>query len=128
MCRSESKNCEVCGRAIDWRKKWERDWDSVRYCSSACRARKGDRVAAKLEAAILELLDARTGHDSICPSEAARKIAPDDWRDLMEATRMAARRLANRNQVEITQKGKAVDPTSFRGPVRLRKPVRGSSR
>jgi hypothetical protein len=27
------KSCAVCGRAITWRKKWERDWESVRYCS-----------------------------------------------------------------------------------------------
>ena len=32
-----SKPCAVCGRTITWRKKWERDWDAVRYCSAACR-------------------------------------------------------------------------------------------
>ena len=29
--------CAACGRPFRWRKKWERDWDHVRYCSDACR-------------------------------------------------------------------------------------------
>lgn len=41
------KTCAACGRPFAWRKKWARDWESVRYCSDACRegrhpaARKG---------------------------------------------------------------------------------------
>ncbi|NBS79469.1 DUF2256 domain-containing protein [bacterium] len=31
------KICPRCGRAFAWRKKWERVWDEVRYCSDACR-------------------------------------------------------------------------------------------
>ncbi len=31
------KICPACGRPFAWRKKWERDWDRVRYCSDACR-------------------------------------------------------------------------------------------
>ncbi|MDA9917693.1 DUF2256 domain-containing protein [Pontimonas sp.] len=32
------KTCESCGRDFEWRKKWERDWEYVRYCSSKCRS------------------------------------------------------------------------------------------
>ncbi len=32
------KDCAACGRPFAWRKKWERDWDNVRYCSDKCRA------------------------------------------------------------------------------------------
>lgn len=32
-----SKDCVACGRPFVWRKKWERDWESVKYCSDACR-------------------------------------------------------------------------------------------
>jgi len=32
------KICPVCGRPFAWRKKWERDWDMVVYCSDKCRA------------------------------------------------------------------------------------------
>ena len=33
-----SKNCAACARPFVWRKKWQRDWENVRYCSDACRA------------------------------------------------------------------------------------------
>jgi len=29
--------CAACGRPFEWRKKWARDWDNVRWCSDACR-------------------------------------------------------------------------------------------
>jgi len=32
-----SKTCPVCGLAFAWRKKWERDWEQVVYCSERCR-------------------------------------------------------------------------------------------
>lgn len=34
-----SKNCLTCGRPFVWRKKWERDWEQVKYCSDACRSK-----------------------------------------------------------------------------------------
>ncbi|MEL6957661.1 MAG: DUF2256 domain-containing protein [Pseudomonadota bacterium] len=35
------KTCATCGRPFTWRKKWEKVWDEVRYCSERCkRARK----------------------------------------------------------------------------------------
>ena len=33
-----TKLCAQCGRPFAWRKKWERVWDEVRYCSDRCRA------------------------------------------------------------------------------------------
>jgi hypothetical protein len=32
-----SKVCAACGRPFTWRKKWERNWDDVKYCSDKCR-------------------------------------------------------------------------------------------
>ncbi|MBM3850707.1 MAG: DUF2256 domain-containing protein [Verrucomicrobia bacterium] len=32
-----TKVCAACARPFSWRKKWERDWDRVLYCSDACR-------------------------------------------------------------------------------------------
>ncbi|NQW55884.1 MAG: DUF2256 domain-containing protein [Chloroflexi bacterium] len=28
------------GRPFQWRKRWERVWDEVKYCSDACRRRR----------------------------------------------------------------------------------------
>ncbi|MFN7812698.1 MAG: DUF2256 domain-containing protein [Planctomycetia bacterium] len=33
------KTCAACGRPFAWRKKWERCWEQVRYCSDRCRGR-----------------------------------------------------------------------------------------
>ncbi|MCF8507957.1 MAG: DUF2256 domain-containing protein [Hyphomonadaceae bacterium] len=32
-----SKPCAGCGRPFTWRKKWERCWDEVKFCSDRCR-------------------------------------------------------------------------------------------
>ena len=115
------KPCTLCGRAVTWRKKWERDWDNVKYCSDACRraAKSTKDQSAALEAAILDLLAAR-GEKSICPSEAAKQVGGDGWRDLMEPARQAARRLVAAGEVEITQSGRVVDPSTAKGPIRVR--------
>jgi len=116
------KMCQTCGRAIEWRKKWETCWDDIHYCSTRCRKSKPGPVDRKLENAILQLLDERAKNTSICPSEAARRIFADDqWRGHMEQTRRAARRLVANGQIEILQKGKVIDPSTAKGPIRLRK-------
>jgi hypothetical protein len=106
---------------MTWRKKWERDWEQVKYCSDACRGHKPAAIDKKLETAILELLDERGAGKTICPSEAARAVAPDDWKELMEPARAASRRLVSAGKIEITQGGVVVDPSRAKGPIRLRK-------
>lgn len=115
-----TKLCAACGRRFAWRKAWERSWAEVRYCSNGCRKSKPDATDRALEQAILSLLDERDANASICPSEAARRVEPEDWKPLMERARRAGRRLAAEGRVEFTQKGRVVDPSEFRGPVRLR--------
>lgn len=116
-----SKPCAACGRTITWRKKWERNWDEVRYCSEACRRHRVDDTDRALEQAIRSLLDARSAGSTICPSEAARAVGGDEWRALIEPARSAARRLVAAGVVEITQGGKVVDPSTARGPIRVRR-------
>jgi hypothetical protein len=118
----ESKTCAACGRTIEWRKKWARDWDDVKYCSAACRRRGVTSQDVDLERRVLEMLAARARTSTICPSDVARAVAPDDWRPLMEPVRRAARRLVDRGEVEITQKGSVVDPSTAKGPIRIRLP------
>ncbi|MDG1252592.1 MAG: DUF2256 domain-containing protein [Schleiferiaceae bacterium] len=35
-----SKVCVVCLRPFTWRKKWQRDWENVKYCSERCARQK----------------------------------------------------------------------------------------
>lgn len=105
---------------MEWRKAWAKNWDEVRYCSGACQKRKVRPVDRELEAAIVELLQKRKGGATMCPSEAAKAVAPDGWRELMEPARNAARRLVADGRVVITQQGKVVDPSTAKGPIRVR--------
>ncbi|MGM1029890.1 MAG: DUF3253 domain-containing protein [Actinomycetota bacterium] len=77
-----------------------------------------------METAILELLATRRAGATICPSDAARRVAgddPDAWRPRMDEARAAAARLVERGEVVITQKGEPTDPALARGPIRIRR-------
>jgi hypothetical protein len=52
---------------------------------------------------------------------AARSVDPDGWQALMEPARCAARRLLAAGKVEITQGGRVVDPSTCKGPIRIRR-------
>ena len=114
-----TKVCAKCGRVLSWRPRWSRDWDAVRYCSAKCRRRPIDDVDRALEREIVDLLGSRKGR-TICPSEAARSVDPEDWRALMEPARQAARRLVARGEAEILQRGQRVNPSTAKGPIRIR--------
>ena len=36
----DEKICAACGRPFSWRRKWERVWNEVKYCSDACKAKR----------------------------------------------------------------------------------------
>ncbi|MDA9655912.1 MAG: DUF2256 domain-containing protein [Alphaproteobacteria bacterium] len=36
----DSKICLVCKRPFNWRKKWEKVWNDVKYCSVKCKKTK----------------------------------------------------------------------------------------
>lgn len=76
---------------------------------------------SRLEQAVLDLLEQRRPGATICPSDAARAVAPEGWRPLMDAARGAAARLADAGRVEVTQGGEVVDVRTARGPVRIRR-------
>ena len=78
----------------------------------------------QLADAILALLDARADGATICPSEAARRVAgdaDDAWRELMPAARAVASQLVADGRIEVTQGGEVTDPATARGPIRLRR-------
>jgi Protein of unknown function (DUF3253)/Uncharacterized protein conserved in bacteria (DUF2256) len=104
-----------------WRKAWAKSWAEVKYCSDACRKGRNTPELGPLETAILALLADRAVAATICPSEAARLVGGEQWQELMEPARAAARRLVDRGDVEITQKGRVVDPSTAKGPIRIRR-------
>jgi hypothetical protein len=36
----QAKICIVCLRPFSWRKKWEKVWEELKYCSDKCRMKK----------------------------------------------------------------------------------------
>ncbi len=106
---------------FSFRKKWKLNWDEGKYCSDECRKNKG---RFDFSEAILDLLMKRGAGKNICPSE----VLADDLKEdkvMMELVRRSARLLAVKDVLEIIQNGKRVDPTTFKGPIRLglRKPM-----
>lgn len=119
--QQQSKLCITCGRRIEWRKKWERDWPNVRYCSKRCRAGLS-QVDHDLETTIVALLAQAPRGSSICPSEVAQAVVGNEaWQPLLQPARAAARRLVAQEVVDIVQHGQVVDPSAARGPFRIRK-------
>ncbi|WP_082887388.1 DUF3253 domain-containing protein [Bordetella ansorpii] len=72
---------------------------------------------------ILCLLNQREPGATVCPSEVARTLAPNDWRPLMPRVREVAIDMARRSALTIRQKGHNVDPKDQpHGPIRLGMP------
>ena len=90
---------------MTWRKRWQRTWEQVRYCSKACRKAGLSLLDRNLETTILGLLKGRRKTHSICPSEVAKKVADGaeakSWHTLVPRVRNAARRLTVQGKVDI---------------------------
>jgi hypothetical protein len=69
---------------------------------------------------ILSLTLGRGPDKSICPSEVARLLFPDDWPAHMDEVVDSAIKLQKQGRIAITQKGIPVDPDHIRGPIRLK--------
>lgn len=110
------KTCLVCGRIINPRQKWEKNWDQIKYCSEKCRRNKKPPDYSK---ELLQLLNQRGKDKTICPSEV---LAEDEKQnhEKMEAVRSCARRMVAQGLIVITQKGQIVDPSTAKGPIRLK--------
>lgn len=85
------------------------------------REQEASKRGARLERTILDLLAQRAEGATICPSEAARAVGGEQWREQMDAAREAARRLVAAGEVHITQGGQVVDPDDLHGPIRIRR-------
>ncbi|MEM1035337.1 MAG: DUF3253 domain-containing protein [Pseudomonadota bacterium] len=75
------------------------------------------------EQAILDLVAIRGVGKTICPSEAAKAVSPENWRKLLAEVRVIAIRLAVAEKVSIYRRGKSVDPLDFKGVYRIGLPM-----
>jgi hypothetical protein len=85
------------------------------------RALGGGPAAERLEDAVRALALHRGPDSSTCPSDAARAVGGESWRDLMPQAREVARHLAKAGDVEITQRGTVLDADGdWSGAIRIR--------
>jgi hypothetical protein len=83
---------------------------------------------AYIRDAILTLRQDRQRRATICPSEAARALAPEEWRPLMPQVRAVALAMAADGIVDIRQGGRTAAPVEpLRGPIRPGRPCPASS-
>ncbi|MEC5156283.1 DUF3253 domain-containing protein [Chryseobacterium sp. MP_3.2] len=71
----------------------------------------------------LKFAEERGSDKTYCPSEVARKLFPDNWREMMEMVREIGDELVREGQLEILQKGVVHErvSTGLKGPIRFRK-------
>ena len=77
---------------------------------------------------IKRLLRARAPTATICPSEVARALAPENaaaWRALMPQVRRVAAAMAATGLLRVTQRGMPVDANLAKGPIRLGRGLEG---
>lgn len=67
--------------------------------------------------AVLTLLARRARQATVCPSEAARALDPEDWRDAMPIVHAAVDAMRAENRISLSWKGKAIDTRD--GPYRI---------
>jgi Protein of unknown function (DUF3253) len=74
-------------------------------------------VSETIRDMILDLALQRGRDKSLCPSEVAKALKPEDWQALMPDVRKVA---AVMPEIVATQRGMKVDPVTARGQIRLR--------
>ena len=75
----------------------------------------------KISNKIMDLLDKIDDGKTICPSEVARSLSPEHWRDWMPSVHRAANEMVNSGSIIITQKGIPVSPNNRKGAYRIKK-------
>lgn len=81
-----------------------------------------------IRSCLREMAAARGASKTFCPSEVARSLAEDGWRDLMPAVREVAAELVEDGELRCTQRGSEVDPVKAHGPLRLQLTVQTTPR
>ncbi len=79
-------------------------------------------MSSPFEIAIYELLEALPPGKSICPTDVAKHVDPENWRHRLGQVRAEAVGLARLERLVITRHNKPVDPSNFKGVYRLRLP------
>ncbi|MDB9813414.1 DUF2256 domain-containing protein [Gammaproteobacteria bacterium] len=56
----KEKICKNCHRSFVWRKKWERSWDQIKFCSIRCKS-ESKKMSSHLEVQLLSSIFLKRG-------------------------------------------------------------------
>lgn len=76
--------------------------------------------AKELTNSILSAVEERASTGTVCPSEIARSLWPEEWRNHLEEIRQVASQLSAAELLQVTQRGRQVELSNCTGPVRLK--------
>lgn len=79
-----------------------------------------DPDSDRIRTTLLALVAQRGPTKTLCPSEVARALSAEGWRELMPAVRQVGCALAATGHIVVTQRGQVVDPKTVTGPIRYR--------
>ncbi len=102
---------------MEWRKAWEKNWESIRYCSDSCRRDKFDKKSIHVREAILSMTKKAGISKPVAASDVAQSLWPSEWESRLEEVRRVARLLHEEKLITILQQGKPITDLNFKGPV-----------
>jgi hypothetical protein len=105
---------------MQWRKAWEKNWDSIRYCSDSCRSDKLDKNSFHIREAILLLTKKSTPSRPVTQEDIVKYLWPDEKMTRLEEVRRIARILHSEKLITIIQNGRPISDLNFKGPVQFR--------
>lgn len=127
----EKFRAELVGELMSARRAVRTEGDAARHRVQDAKVALGERgepwweapsedgLRTRLAATMRTLLRHRDPDKTICPSDAARAIGGEGWRDVMDAARAVAAELHGDGVLEVRQGGQRVDPARAKGPIRL---------
>ncbi len=80
------------------------------------------KLFSKIKESHVRFATLRGVDKTYCPSEVARQLFPEDWRNKMDAVRKVADTLVQSGQLITTQKNQKINclPSEANGPIRLK--------
>jgi hypothetical protein len=117
LITKSDKICASCGRPMEWRKAWEKNWESIRYCSDSCRRDKFDKTSGSVRDAILAMVKVNGLKKPVAEAEVAQYLWQADWEKRLEEVRRVARQLHHAGLITIFQSGRPIKDLNFKGAV-----------
>ncbi len=120
MVNPPDRICQSCGRTMEWRARWAKNWDEVKYCSSACRSHRPTELDRQIERLIIDACSAVAAGRSVPEPQIVRQVQQQLEQVTAERVRWAGRRLVAASRVEFIQKNRVIEPSTARGALDYR--------